>query len=61
MRSPELIEEFRTRGHALPGNEIRTAWNRLWEAKSRGVLVSLPKLGYWIAGEPLSEEAKDRL
>ena len=60
MRSPELIEEFRTRGHALPGNEIRTAWNRLWEAKSRGVLVSLPKLGYWIAGEPLSEEAKEQ-
>jgi hypothetical protein len=58
MRSPELIEEFRKRGHPMQGNEIRTAWNRLWEAKTRGVLVSLPKLGYWIAGEPLSEEAK---
>lgn len=60
MKSPELIEEFRKRGHPVPGNEIRTAWNRLWEAKSRGVLTSDPKLGYWIAGEPLSDEAKEQ-
>jgi transposase len=59
MKSPEIIEEFRKRGHAIPGNEIRTAWNRLWEAKVRGTLTSDPKLGYWIAGEPLSEKAKE--
>lgn len=60
MRSPEIIEEFRRRGHPVQGNEIRTAWNRLWEAKHRGVLTSEPKLGYWIAGEPLTEEARER-
>ena len=59
MRSPELIEEFRTRGHALPGNEIRTAWNRLWEAKSQGFRKP-SEAWYWIAGEPLSEEAKEQ-
>lgn len=59
MKSPEIIEEFRKRGNAIPGNEIRTAWNRLWEAKVRGTLTSDPKLGYWIAGEPLSEKAKE--
>ncbi|HET8918695.1 MAG TPA: hypothetical protein VFN27_03355 [Xanthobacteraceae bacterium] len=59
MRSPEIIDEFRRRGHPLPGNEIRAAWNRLWEAKVRGTLTSDPKLGYWIAGEPLSEKAKE--
>jgi Helix-turn-helix domain of resolvase len=60
MKSPELIEEFRRRGHPMQGNEIRTAWNRLWEAKSRGVLTSDPKVGYWIAGEPLSAEAREQ-
>jgi transposase len=60
MRSPELIEEFRKRGHPMPRNAVRTAWNRLWKAKTRGVLISLPKLGYWITGEPLSEEAREQ-
>jgi transposase len=59
MKSPEIIEEFRKRGYAAAGNEIRRAWNRLWEAKVRGTLTSDPKLGYWIGGEPLSEKAKD--
>jgi predicted DNA-binding protein YlxM (UPF0122 family) len=58
MRSPEIIDEFNKRRHPIPGNQVRTAWNRLWEAKTRGVLTSDPKFGYWIAGEPLSEKAK---
>jgi DNA invertase Pin-like site-specific DNA recombinase len=58
MRSDELIEQFKKRGHPIPGNEVRTAWNRLWTARNKGILTNYPKLGYWIAREPLSEEAK---
>lgn len=58
MKSGEIVEEFRRRGHPIPGNEVRTAWNRLWKARSRGVLTNDVKLGYWISGEPLSERAK---
>jgi DNA-binding CsgD family transcriptional regulator len=58
MNSTEFVDEFRKRGRPLGGNEIRTAWNRLWQARKSGVLVHLPKLGYWLPGEPLSEEAK---
>jgi hypothetical protein len=60
VRSPELIAEFRRRGHPIPGNEVRTAYNRLWIAGKKGILINYPKLGYWIAGEPLSEEAKQK-
>ena len=60
MKSTEFIEEFRKRGHPLGGNEVRTAWNRLWEGRKNGVLSYVPKLGYWIAGEPLSKEAEKR-
>jgi Helix-turn-helix domain of resolvase len=60
MKSGELIEEFQKRGHPIKGNAVRTAWNRLWIARKKGVLTNDPKLGYWIAGEPLSEEAKQR-
>jgi len=59
IKSTEFIEEFRKRGQALGGNEVRTAWNRLWEARKNGVLTYAPKLGYWIAGEPLSKEAEE--
>jgi hypothetical protein len=58
MRSGELIEEFRKRGHAIRGNEVRTAWNRLWNARKGGVLTSDRTLGYWIVGEPLSDDAR---
>ncbi len=55
MRSGELIEEFKRRGHPLKGNDVRTAWNRLWLASKRRVLTSDRTLGYWIAGEPLTD------
>jgi hypothetical protein len=58
MRSGELIDEFRKRGHPLKGNDVRTAWNRLWNARKRDVLTSDRSLGYWIAGEPLTEQAQ---
>lgn len=54
LQSGEVVDEFRTRGHAIGGaNETKQAWNRLWSAKTRGVLVHMPKLGYWLADEPL--------
>ena len=54
LQSGEVVDEFRTRGHAIGGaNETKQAWNRLWSAKKRGVLVHMPKLGYWLADEPL--------
>lgn len=58
MKSTEFIEEFRKRGQPLGGNEVRTAWNRLWQAKKAGSLTYDVKLGYWIPGEPLTEEMK---
>jgi hypothetical protein len=60
MKSTEFIEQFRKRGYPLGGNEVRTAWNRLWEARTNGALTHMPKLGYWIAGEPLTKEAEER-
>jgi superfamily II DNA or RNA helicase/DNA invertase Pin-like site-specific DNA recombinase len=60
MRSGELIREFRKRGHPIPGNAVRAAWNRLWTARNKGLLINDFTLGYWIAGEPLSEDAKQR-
>ena len=53
LRSPEIIEEFRKRGHPIGGNETRTAWNRLWNAQNNGVLIQVPKYGYWLADEPV--------
>jgi hypothetical protein len=32
----------------------------MWEAKKSGLLVRIPKLGYWLADVPLTEEAKQR-
>lgn len=58
MKSTEFIEEFRKRGQPLGGNEVRTAWNRLWQAKKAGLLTYDVKLGYWIPGEALTEEMK---
>lgn len=60
MKSPEIVQEFKNRGFPLAGNEIRTAWNRLWTARAKGLLTNEPGLGYWIAGEPLSDEARER-
>ena len=55
MQSGELLEAFRAQGITLGGNEIRTAWNRLWLAKDHGVLVNFPRLGYWPASDPPPE------
>jgi predicted DNA-binding protein YlxM (UPF0122 family) len=60
MKSPEIVQEFHKRGHPLGGNEIRSAWNRLWAARSKGILTNEQGLGYWIAGEPLSDDARQR-
>jgi hypothetical protein len=59
LRSPEIVEELRKRGNALGGNETRTAWNRLWQAKRRGVLINVEPHGYWLSDEPLPEGALD--
>ena len=53
MRSSEIVEAFRNRGEPIGGNETRTAWNRLWQATKRGVLINVPKYGYWLADEPV--------
>jgi hypothetical protein len=55
MQSGEIVEAFRERGHRIGGNETRTAWNRLWQAKDRGVLQNVPRYGYWFADEPVPE------
>jgi len=53
LKAPEIIEEFRKRDHPIGGNETRTAWNRLWSAHKSGVLIRVPKYGYWLADEPV--------
>lgn len=59
LQSGEVVEEFRKRGHPIGGlNETKMAWNRLWEAKTRNVLVNLPPHGYWLADEPLPENVE---
>src|SRR5581483_7147769 len=58
MKSTEFIGEFRERGQPRGGNEVRTAWNRLWQAKKGGLLTYDVRLGYWISGEPLTEGMK---
>lgn len=61
LQSNEMLEEFHKRGQQLGGtNEIKQMWNRLWQAKSKGVLVHYPKPGYWLADEPIPESASVR-
>ena len=59
MQSPEIIEAFRKRGLPIGGNETRTAWNRLWKAKANGMLITIPRYGYWLADEQLPDGALD--
>jgi len=57
--SPEIIEKFKERGHPLGRtNVVKQTWNKLWVEKKAGNLIHLPKLGYWLPNEPLSEEDK---
>lgn len=59
MQSGEIASEFKKRGHPISlRNERKMAWNRLYEAKTREVIVNLPGLGYWLPNEPLTERAK---
>jgi hypothetical protein len=59
MESPEIIEKFAERGHPLGRtNVVKQTWNKLWLEKRAGNLIHLPKLGYWLPNEPLTEEAK---
>jgi transposase len=60
MKSGEFVEEFRKRGQPLGGNEVRTAWNRLWQARKAGLLTHDVQLGYWLPGEPVTEEMRAR-
>ena len=60
VQGGEIAALLRARGLPIGGtNETRTAWNRLWQAKRRGVLINLPSLGYWPAGDPLPKGASD--
>ena len=57
LQSGEIVEEFQKRDHPVGGhNPVKQAWNRLWEAKVRNVLVHLPPYGYWLANEPIPED-----
>jgi transcriptional regulator len=60
MKSGEFVEEFRKRGQPLGGNEVRTAWNRLWQARKAALLTHDVQLGYWLPGEPITEEMRAR-
>ena len=61
MQSQEFVEAFRDRGQPIGGtNELKQAWNRLWQAKVNGVLVHFPKPGYWLADEPVPESRSVR-
>jgi hypothetical protein len=54
MQSGEVVDAFAARGHPLGGtNPGKTAWNRLWVAKTNGVLEQVAEHGYWIKGESL--------
>ena len=60
LESGEVVEELRKIGHPIGGtHEIKTAYNRLWEAKKAGVLTHIKGAGYWIAGHELPKTALD--
>jgi hypothetical protein len=55
MQSGEIVEAFAARGFPIGGtNPTRTAWNRLWQAKVRGVLEHHEGHGYCLKGVPLT-------
>jgi hypothetical protein len=59
MRSDEILTEFKRRGFHIGGNEVRTMWNRLWGATTRGTLVHMPA-GYWLADAPVPDNPASR-
>ena len=61
LQTAELVEAFRGTGHAIGGtNEWKTASNRLWQAKSDGVLYHMIGKGYWPTDVPYSEAEHGR-
>jgi hypothetical protein len=53
LQTYDIVEEFAERGHPLGGTrEWKTASNRLWQAKARGVFQRIPNVGYWPADVP---------
>ena len=55
MKSGEIVEEFRKRGHPIKGNAVRTAWNRLWSARNKGLLTNDSN---WVIGLRASRSRK---
>ncbi len=54
LQSGDVVDELRRLGVPIGGiNEIKNAYNRLWQAKKRGVLQHVEGQGYWIAGTPV--------
>lgn len=58
MENPEIIEVLSERGLLPPSRSLQKhMYNKLWKAKKNRVLEHLPGRGYWVKGEPLSDEA----
>ena len=58
LESADVVEELKRMGHPIGGtHEIKTAYNRLWEGKTRGVFQHVQGAGYWPADEPLQADA----
>ncbi|MTD95618.1 helix-turn-helix domain-containing protein [Hyphomicrobium sp. xq] len=54
LQSGDVVDELRRLGVPIGGiNEIKNAYNKLWQAKKRGVLQHVEGQGYWIAGTPV--------
>lgn len=60
MQSWEIAEQFRNRGRPISEtNELKMSWNALWKASKRGTVTNVPRLGYWLSGEPLPPGARE--
>ena len=61
LDSGAVVDWLRKMGQPVGGShEVKTAYNRLWEAKRDGILVHVKDAGYWIAGVELPQTAIDR-
>jgi DNA invertase Pin-like site-specific DNA recombinase len=60
LTSRDVVEELRRMGHPIGGqHEIKTAYNRLWQAKTRGVLLRVGNDGYWDARQPVPSNSAE--
>lgn len=58
MQTGEVLDAFAERGLPFGGNNpTKTAWNRMWQAKTHGVVDQIENLGYWLEGVPLPADA----